>query len=82
VREYTPDSRSLSILMPSYRATFRYGGQRPRYAMIDVEADDLRSALRAAADRVADDVAATAELVEVRLQADPDAREYVEEEPR
>lgn len=67
--------------MPTYRATFRYGDQRPRYEMIDVEAADLRDALRAAADRVPDEVAVTAELVEVRRQADPDAREYVGDGP-
>ncbi len=65
--------------MPSYRATFRYGGSRPRYEMLDVEAADLRAALIAAAERVSDDVAASAELVEVRRQADPDAREYTPE---
>ena len=65
--------------MPSYRATFRYGGSRPQYEMIDVEAEDLREALRAAADRVADEVIASAELVEVREQTDPDDREYTPE---
>lgn len=65
--------------MPSYRATFRYGGSRPQYEMHDIEADDLRAALAEAAERVSDEAAATAELVEVRLQTDPDNREYVEE---
>ena len=62
--------------MPSYRATFRYGGSRPRYEMLDVEAADLRAALIAAAERVPEAVAASAELVEVRRQVDPDQREY------
>ena len=52
--------------MPSYRATFRYGGARPRYEMLDLEAADLRAALRSAAERIDDDVAETAELVEIR----------------
>lgn len=65
--------------MPSYRATFRYGGQRPRYEMLDLEAADLRSALRSAAEQVSDAAAETAELVEIRLQADPDGRVYTPE---
>ncbi len=68
--------------MPSYRVTVRHGGERPRYEMIDLEADDLRGALRTAADRLGDEVAATAELAEVRRQADPDEREYVGEDDR
>lgn len=62
--------------MPSYRATFRYGGVRPQYHMLDLEAPGLREALRAAAEGIDDDVAATAELVEIRLQRDPEEREY------
>ena len=65
--------------MPSYRATFRYGGARPQYEMMDLEAEDLRGALRAAADRLGDEVSATAELVEIRVQADPQEREYTPE---
>lgn len=65
--------------MPSYRATFRYGGPRPRYEVLDIEAADLRVALRSAADLVADEVVATAELVEVRRQTDPKEREYTPE---
>lgn len=65
--------------MPSYRATFRYGGARPRYEMLDIDAADLRAALRDAADRLSDDVAETAELVEIRRQTEPDEREYTPE---
>lgn len=65
--------------MPSYRATFRYGGSRPQYEMLDIEAADLRAALAEAAERIDDDVAATADLVEIRLQTDPDEREYTPE---
>ena len=65
--------------MPSYRATFRYGGPRPQYAMLDIEAADLRAALRSAADWLADEVAETAELVEVRRQTEPEEREYTPE---
>jgi hypothetical protein len=62
--------------MPSYRVTFRYGAPRARYEVLDIEADDLRAAMREAADRVTDEVTSTAELVEVRAQADPEDREY------
>jgi hypothetical protein len=65
--------------MPSYRATFRYGGQRPRYEMLDLEAADLRSALRSAAERVSDAAAETGELVEIRRQTDPEERAYTPE---
>lgn len=65
--------------MPSYRATFRYGGAHPRYEMLDIEAADLRAALSAAAERVSEEVAASAELVEIRVQTDPDQREYAPE---
>jgi hypothetical protein len=65
--------------MPTYRATFRYGGATPRYEMLDVEADDLRAALTAAAHQLSDAVAETAELAEVRRQPDPDQREYTPE---
>lgn len=64
--------------MPNYRATFRYGGERPRYDMLDIDAETLRDALIAAAERVSEEVSATAELVEIRRQADPDEREYTE----
>jgi hypothetical protein len=62
--------------MPSYRVTFRYGAPRARYEVLDVDAEDLRGAMREAADRVTDAVAASAELVEVRAQTDPEDREY------
>jgi len=65
--------------MPSYRATFRYGGSRPQYEMLDIEAEDLRAALVEAADRVSEEAAETAELVEVRRQTDPEDREYMPE---
>ena len=62
--------------MPSYRATFRYGGAHPRYEVLDIEAADLRAALGEAAERVSEDVIASAELLEIRVQTDPDEREY------
>lgn len=62
--------------MPSYRITFRYGAPRALYEMLDIDAADLRAAMRAAADQVSEDVAASAELVEVRVQRDDDDRTF------
>lgn len=62
--------------MHHYRVTIRFGAPRARYEMLDVEADDLRGALREAASKVPDEVAATAELAEVRRKTRPDEREY------
>jgi hypothetical protein len=65
--------------MPSYRVTIRYGAPRARYEILDVDAPDLPAALIASAERLTPEVAATAELAEIRRQADPDAREYAPE---
>lgn len=62
--------------MPSYRVTIRHGAPRARYEVLDVDAPDLRGALLAAAERMSESVAATAELAEIRVLADPDAREF------
>lgn len=64
--------------MPSYRVTFRYGAPRALYDVLDIEADDLRGAMRAAADLVTEEVAATAELVEVRVRVREEEREYTD----
>jgi hypothetical protein len=65
--------------MPSYRVIFRYGAPKALYDVLDVDAPDIRGALRAAAERVRSEVAESAELVEVREQAEPEAREYTPE---
>jgi hypothetical protein len=65
--------------VPSYRITLRYGAPSVRYEMLDVEAPDLRAALRLAAERMGDEVAATAELAEIRRQVVPDEREFTPE---
>jgi hypothetical protein len=65
--------------MPSYRITIRYGGLPPRYEVLDVTAPDLRAALAHVAAGMDEAVAATADLAEIRVQADPDGREYVGE---
>lgn len=64
--------------MPSYRVTIRYGAPRARYEVLDLDAEDLRAALRLAADRLTDEVAASAELAEARRQVDPDERGYID----
>jgi hypothetical protein len=64
--------------MPDYRITIRHGGAPPRYEILDLEATDLRGALVAAADRLSAEVAATADLAEVRVQAGPESRAYTE----
>jgi hypothetical protein len=62
--------------MPNYRVTVRWGRPRHQYHVHDVEATSLRDALREAADRLPDEVSASADLAEVRLMGDPDRREY------
>ena len=61
----------------NFRITVRYGGARQRYHTYDVEGDDAREALERAAREMPDEVAAEADLVELRVAVDPDAREYV-----
>ena len=65
--------------MHSYRVTIRFGAPRAHYEMLDVEADDLRGALREAAALIPDEIAVTAELAEVRRQTPPDDREFTAE---
>ncbi len=61
--------------MPTYRVTIRYGVERYRYHVHDVEAPDLATALARAAERMPPDVTASGELAEVRRLVEPDARE-------
>ena len=58
--------------------TVRYGGRRQRYHTYKVEAADARQALEAAAADLPDEIAPEADLVELRVAVDPDAREYLE----
>jgi hypothetical protein len=62
-----------------YQVTVRYGVPRQRHYTYAVEAADVRAALGAAADQMPADVRASADLVELRVAVDPDARAYVEE---
>ena len=61
-----------------FQITVRHGGSRHRYHTFVVEAADAREALREAAERMPPEVAADADLVELRVAVDPDARAYVE----
>ncbi|HSJ24224.1 MAG TPA: hypothetical protein VK929_06110 [Longimicrobiales bacterium] len=62
--------------MPLYRVTIRVGSPGQQYHVEDITANSLREAMRQAVDRFPDSAAADADLVEIRRQADPDAREY------
>lgn len=64
--------------MAIYRVAIRYGDSGAHYEILEVEAETLREALRRAADELPEEAETTADLAEVRLQVDPDAREYTE----
>lgn len=60
--------------MPRYRMAIRYGDVRQQYHVADLEASSLHDALRQAVDAIPEEVDRTADLVEIRLAVDPDAR--------
>lgn len=62
-----------------FQVTVRLGDQYD-YRTFRVQGGDVAEALRAAADALSSDVAARADLVELRVAADPDEREYVGED--
>jgi hypothetical protein len=62
-----------------YQVTVRYGTRRQRYHTYHVEADDARAALQVAAAHMPPDIGGEADLVELRIAADPDARIYAGE---
>lgn len=61
--------------MPHYRATIRFTEAGQKYEVIDLTANSVREALRLVADQFPDAALASADLVEIRLQADQDERE-------
>ena len=63
-----------------FRVTVRYGGRRQRYHTYTVEAADASGALLAAAHDMPPEVAPDADLVELRVDVDPEARQYVGDE--
>jgi hypothetical protein len=62
-----------------YQVTVRHGAQRQRYHTYVVEADDAGNALRVAAEQMPPEISVEADLVELRVAADPDERSYVDE---
>ena len=62
-----------------YQVTVRHGAERQRYHAYVVEADDAGAALRVAAEHMPAEISAEADLVELRIAVDPEARSYVEE---
>lgn len=63
-----------------FQITVRYGGARQRYHTFVVEAPNAVDALRSAADGMPAEIAGDADLVELRVAVDPDARTYLGEE--
>lgn len=59
--------------MPVYRVTIRHGEMRYRYHVEDVEAPDMREALRLAIAGLPEE-AVQADIAEVRLLREPDER--------
>lgn len=58
----------------TFQITVRYGGRYQRYHTYFVDGANARQALERAAMEMPDEVAAEADLVEVRQAVDPDAR--------
>ena len=63
-----------------FQITVRYGGRYQRYHTYSVEADDAGEAMLIGAEEMPEDIAGQADLVELRLAVDPDARTFVDEE--
>ena len=64
----------------NFQVTVRYGTRYQRYHTLEVAGDDVREALRAAAEAIPDEVASHADLVEMRPTVDPDERRYLGED--
>lgn len=62
-----------------FQITVRYGGRYQRYHTFQVTAADAREALEAAARDMPAEIAAEADLVEMRVAVDPDDRKYMGE---
>ena len=62
-----------------FQVTFRYGGRYQRYHTFQVSAADAREALETAARAMPPEVAAEADLVEMRVAVDPDERKFMGE---
>jgi len=62
-----------------YRITVRFGRRYQRYHTFQVSAADAREALQAAALALPPEIAAEADLVEMRQAVDPAERKFVGE---
>jgi hypothetical protein len=62
-----------------FQITVRYGGRYQRYHTYQVSAADAREALQAAARAMPPEIAAEADLVEIRVAVDPDQRKFMGE---
>ena len=62
--------------MTSWRATLRWTSDRQRYHVEDVEAPDFMAALAMVRAAIPADVAAGADLLELRRQTTPEQREH------
>lgn len=60
--------------MTTYQVTVRYGSRFQRYHTFAVEAGEVADALRLAAARIPTEVLPDADLVELRVAPDPEAR--------
>jgi hypothetical protein len=62
--------------MPSYRATVRWLADRQHYHVEDLDAPDLFTALERLRAAIPDEVAAAADLLEVRARIKAEEREF------
>lgn len=62
-----------------FQITVRYGGRYQRYHTFQVTAAGAREALEAAARDMPAEIAAEADLVEMRVAVDPDDRKFMGE---
>lgn len=63
-----------------FKVTVRYGGARKRYHLVSVTARNVREAMRLAVEDISDEIAAEADLVEIRPAPQPEGRTYLGEE--
>lgn len=77
-REYRPVRVVPSIVsrsMPHYRVTIRWGAP-PRYHVEDMQGRDLAGILKELPEVVPEPVLETGDLIEIRVQADPEKRDF------
>ena len=65
--------------MTTYRMTLRHGSPGKRYHIVDIEAEDLRAAMMQAVNAFPAGTESSADLMEIRVHADPEQRAYTPE---